>query len=66
MTFQSNKKLVQAKVQIIVKFENELQPCQKVFWEKVQKKCQKGRGKKLNLPHLDFKVLQIGKNWRES
>jgi hypothetical protein len=41
MTFQSNKKLVQAKVQIIVKFENELQPFQKVFWKKFQKQMPK-------------------------
>jgi hypothetical protein len=41
MTFQSNKKLVQAKVHIIVKFENELQPSQKVCWENFQKKLQK-------------------------
>jgi hypothetical protein len=41
MTFQSNKKLVQAKVQIIVKFENELQPCQKVFLGKSSKKMPK-------------------------
>jgi len=41
ITFQSNKKLVQAKVQIIVKFENELQLFQKAFWENFQKKMPK-------------------------
>jgi hypothetical protein len=52
MTFQSNKKLVKAKVQIIVKFENELQPFQKVFWENFQKKNAKKVGEKSRICHI--------------
>jgi hypothetical protein len=47
MTFESNKKNFQAKVHIIVKFENELQPSQKVFWENFQKNLPKRLGKKV-------------------
>jgi hypothetical protein len=41
MTYESNKVFVQATVHIIVKFENEFQPSQKVFWENFQKKLPK-------------------------
>ncbi len=52
MTFESNKKFVQAKVHIIVKFENDLQPSQKVFWENFQKKFAKKVGEKSWICHI--------------
>jgi hypothetical protein len=38
MSFESNKNIVQAIVHIIVKFENELQPSQKVFQKNLPKR----------------------------
>jgi hypothetical protein len=45
-----------------VKSKNVVQTSERVFFEIFQKICQKGRGKRLNFPELDYLLLHVAKN----
>lgn len=51
-----------AKFRQSVKSKNVVQTSERVFFEIFQKICQKGRGKRLNFPELDYLLLHVAKN----